>query len=100
MIRYLCIVLIFSVFFLLSDCQKSEHKFDLLIQNGFIVDGSGNPWYKADIGIKDSMIVHIGCIDSSKSRTKINAQGFRLRQGYHVTRRRDKMASQGYYEAK
>ncbi|TFG28541.1 MAG: D-aminoacylase [Promethearchaeota archaeon] len=37
---------------------------DLIIKNGRIIDGTGNPWYKADIAIKDGII--------SKIRPKIN----------------------------
>jgi N-acyl-D-amino-acid deacylase len=34
--------------------------YDILIKNGCIVDGTGNPWYKSDIGIYKSKIVRIG----------------------------------------
>jgi N-acyl-D-aspartate/D-glutamate deacylase len=34
--------------------------FDLLIRNGDLVDGSGNPRWRADLGIKDGRIVAIG----------------------------------------
>ncbi|MBS4200937.1 D-aminoacylase [Bacillus sp. FJAT-49732] len=36
---------------------------DCLIKNGKVVDGSGNPWFYGDIGIKDGMIVKVGSID-------------------------------------
>jgi len=37
-------------------------KFDLLIKNGKIIDGTGNPWFKRDIGIKNGKIVEVGRI--------------------------------------
>jgi N-acyl-D-amino-acid deacylase len=37
--------------------------YDLVIRNGRIVDGSGNPWFRSDIGIKDGRIARIGSID-------------------------------------
>ncbi|MFX0136044.1 MAG: amidohydrolase family protein [Candidatus Hodarchaeota archaeon] len=33
--------------------------YDILIKNGKIIDGAGNPWYHADIAIKDSKIIKI-----------------------------------------
>ncbi|HKN82112.1 MAG TPA: hypothetical protein VJW17_01685, partial [Pyrinomonadaceae bacterium] len=48
--------------------------FDLLIANARIVDGSGNPWFRADIGIKDGRIVRIGRLGPEATRT-IDARG-------------------------
>ena len=36
---------------------------DILLKNGNIIDGSGNPSYKSDIAIKDKQIVKIGRLD-------------------------------------
>ncbi len=43
--------------------------FDVLIKNGRIIDGCGNPWYKADIGISNGKIVAIGYDLNSGKRT-------------------------------
>src|SRR4051812_39037601 len=37
--------------------------YDVVIQNGKVVDGSGNPWFYADVAIKDGRIAKIGRID-------------------------------------
>ncbi|MHA2394397.1 MAG: N-acyl-D-amino-acid deacylase family protein [Promethearchaeota archaeon] len=37
--------------------------YDLVIVGGRIVDGTGNPWFKADIGVSDGRISKIGNID-------------------------------------
>ena len=34
--------------------------YDVLLKNGRIVDGCGNPWYKADVGIKEGRVARIG----------------------------------------
>ena len=47
---------------------------DLLIVNGRIVDGTGNPWYRADVGILGERIACIGCLSGSESRRQIEAQ--------------------------
>jgi N-acyl-D-amino-acid deacylase len=36
---------------------------DFIIKNGKIVDGSGNPWFYGDVGIKEGKIVKIGSVD-------------------------------------
>src|SRR5438105_6380740 len=38
----------------------SGQNFDLIIAGGRIVDGQGNAWYRADIGIRDGRIAEIG----------------------------------------
>jgi len=39
-------------------------KYNLLIKGGRIVDGTGNTWFKADLGVKDQTITYISRIDS------------------------------------
>ena len=41
-------------------------EFDLVIRNAKIVDGSGNPWYKADVGLVGERIGKIGRIDEGR----------------------------------
>ncbi len=43
-----------------------HHAFDLVIRNAKIIDGSGNPWYKADIGITGERIAKIGRINDGR----------------------------------
>lgn len=45
---------------------------DILIKNGNIIDGAGNPWLKKDIGIAEGKIKKIGSI-SGQSRKTIDA---------------------------
>jgi len=57
-------------------------EFDLVIKNGKIVDGTGNPWFKADIGIKNGKIVKIGRIDESQGQEVINAENLVVAPGF------------------
>ncbi len=57
--------------------------FDLLIKNVRIMDGSGNPWYKGSIGVKDRKIAAVGqipcCAEASQAidgKNLIAAPGF------------------------
>lgn len=38
---------------------------DILIKNGAVIDGTGSPWFKAEVGIKKGKIVQVGWIDES-----------------------------------
>lgn len=56
---------------------------DILIENALIVDGSGNPGYKADVGIENNKIKIFRYKNHSmKSKQKINAEGLILSPGF------------------
>ena len=55
--------------------------FDLLIKDGKIVDGSGNPWYRGDIAIENGLISKIGRIQA-KTKEYINADGLVVSPGF------------------
>ena len=56
--------------------------FDLVLKNGKIVDGTGNPWYLADIGIQDEKITRIGAIPVDKAASVIDADGLVISPGF------------------
>ena len=57
-------------------------KFDYVIKNGKIIDGTGNPWYKADIGLRDGKIEKIGIISKDKGEKIINAVDMVVSPGF------------------
>jgi N-acyl-D-amino-acid deacylase len=56
--------------------------FDLIVKNGIVVDGTGNPWSKVDIGIKDGRISNIGQLSSSKTNVMLNAKRLVVAPGF------------------
>ena len=55
--------------------------YDLLIRNGRIVDGSGMPAFRGDVGIKDGKIAEIGKLSGAADRT-IDADGRAVAPGF------------------
>ena len=53
--------------------------FDLVIINARIVDGTGNPWFRGSIAIKDGRIAKIGRFDASVSSPTVR-EGVTARQ--------------------
>ncbi len=49
--------------------------FDILIAGGRIVDGSGLPWFHADLGIEDGRITAVGRFPRAESKQRIDAAG-------------------------
>jgi len=65
-------------------------KFDLLIKNGFLIDGTGNPYYRADIGIKTGQIAFINKdINPELTQRIIHADGLTVSPGFFDTHSHD-----------
>jgi len=62
--------------------EKAEKPYDLIIANGKIVDGTGNPWFYGDIGIRGDTIVQIGNLDGNEASKIINAEGLVVAPGF------------------
>jgi len=66
----------------LTQSGTAQERFDILIQGGRVVDGSGNPWYQADVGINDDRIVRIGDLADATATTVIDASGLVVSPGF------------------
>lgn len=69
------------LFFLCSGTQ-AQPAFDVLIQNGRVMDGSGNPWILGDIGIRAGVIVEVGNLDGATGTRVIDAAGRVVAPGF------------------
>lgn len=54
---------------------------DLIIRGGVVVDGSGAPGREADVGVRDSRIVHVGEV-SGRAKREIDAAGCLVTPGW------------------
>ncbi len=55
---------------------------DILVRDGFIVDGSGRRTWKGDVGVRDSKIVMLGATCAAPARTVIDATGKVVAPGF------------------
>lgn len=55
--------------------------YDLLIVNGRVIDGTGNPWFKTNVAVKDGKIFEIGTIGGDAKKT-IDADGLIVSPGF------------------
>lgn len=56
--------------------------FDLLIVNGRLLDGTGNPWRRADVGIRGDRIVAVGSLRGAPASRTIDAAGRLIAPGF------------------
>src|SRR3954469_21817164 len=56
--------------------------FDLIIRGGHVVDGTGNPWFAADVGIRGDRIVAVGRLEGAKATREIDARGLVVAPGF------------------
>jgi N-acyl-D-amino-acid deacylase len=62
--------------------QPPDPRYDVLILNGRIVDGTGAPWFRADVGIVGDRIQAIGALKSAQAATRIDANGLVVAPGF------------------
>ncbi|HEY3740487.1 MAG TPA: D-aminoacylase [Bryobacteraceae bacterium] len=67
---------------LLLSLSLYGQSYDVVIRNGHVVDGTGSPWYAADIGIRDGHVVAIGRLDAASAKQVIDAAGMVVAPGF------------------
>lgn len=61
---------------------QAAEKFDLVIGNARIIDGTGNPWFRGAIAVKDGRIVKVGRFDRGDTKQYIDAKNQIVAPGF------------------
>jgi N-acyl-D-amino-acid deacylase len=61
---------------------QPAQRYDLLIKNGRVMDGTGNPWFPADIAVQGGRIVAIGPLPNAQAARVIDAAGKYVTPGF------------------
>jgi N-acyl-D-amino-acid deacylase len=67
---------------LLLASAAAAQPYDVVIRNGHIVDGTGSPWYAADVGIRGGKIAAIGRLEGAASKRVIDARSMVVAPGF------------------
>jgi N-acyl-D-amino-acid deacylase len=73
--------LLLAVLPVVSAASGQQH-YDVIIRNGHIIDGTGSPWYSADVGIRDGRIAAIGRLDDAAGKRTIDAKEMIVAPGF------------------
>ena len=61
---------------------QQSRPFDVLITGGRVLDGTGNPWFRADVGIRDGKIVAVGQLAGASAARVVDATGRYVAPGF------------------
>jgi N-acyl-D-aspartate/D-glutamate deacylase len=75
-------VLVAGVALLASVVPAAAQSFDVVIRNGRVLDGSGNPYFYADVGIRGDEIVAVGDLSDASAARTIDAEGQYVTPGF------------------
>ncbi len=56
--------------------------YDLVVVNARIIDGTGNPWFRGSIAIKDGRIARVGLFDYARAKHVIDAKNQMVAPGF------------------
>jgi len=62
--------------------DRAQPTYDLIIEHGRVIDGTGAPWFAADVGIRAGRVAAIGRLDEAIAKRRINAAGRVVAPGF------------------
>ena len=74
--------MIAPILVLLAAAFPAAAVYDLVFSGGRVVDGTGAPWFRADVGVVGDQIAAVGDLTSAKARRRIDASGLVISPGF------------------
>jgi len=62
--------------------EAQVEAYDIVIMNGRIVDGTGNPWFYGDVAIRGDRIIKVGAVGPGRAARRIDARGMIVAPGF------------------
>ena len=78
----MALVILTAVTWQIARPSAQRPRFDVLIANGRIVDGTGAPWFRGDVGIVGDRITAIGSLGDASATTRIDAANLIVAPGF------------------
>jgi len=67
---------------LLAAAAAAEPVYDLVLAGGRVLDGTGAPWFRADVGVVAERVVAVGDLAAARARRRIDAAGLYVAPGF------------------
>src|SRR5262245_62143412 len=78
----LCVLAVVFAFMSSAGPPQDSARYDLIIRDGRIIDGTGAPWFRADLGIRNRRIAAIGHLANAPAVRVIDATGLVVAPGF------------------
>ena len=78
----MALALVLVAVLLTPPLEAQVEAYDVIIMNGRIVDGTGNPWFYGDVAIRGDRIVKVGYVGPGRAIRRIDARGMIVAPGF------------------
>ncbi len=82
-LRYLTVAPLLALLVALATPPSTHaQRYDVIIRNGRVIDGTGNPWFMADLALDGDRIAAIGDLGAATAGREIDATGLYVTPGF------------------